>query len=263
MLDEKQRQPKVTLYVPLQYFTAMINRSIPSKLMVMVWAGFLIRPQVASKYYVRFLTGQTRYVLPTVIPDGPALYASKALANDTLSVTLFDNKPEKLFLLVHDYKQLYSAMPITMNTANKRVKVLLNDVPKGLAQITITDSLGRPFIQRTFFAHYNRRSSMQVNTNESEYTTREKVNVKIKLKTPLDTLALVSIACVQDNRIEAKKKNDIETYFYLKTNLGELPVKESYISNAEADTRFLENVLLIKGWTKYKWTDVLKAEKSR
>ena len=37
-----------------------------------------------------------------------------------------------------------------------------------------------------------------------------------------------------------------------------MPVKESYFSNAELYKRDLENVLLIRGWSRYKWTDVLK-----
>lgn len=226
---------------------------------------FLITPRAGTRYYVKLFNAEKQYELPVVLSVGPSLTTQHALANDTLSVMLFDNKPEKLLLLVHNYKQLFAAMPILMTGANKRVKVLLVDVPKGITQLTITDSLGRPFLQRTFFAHYNRRETLQINTGLPEYTTRQKVNVKIRLNKPAaDTsaMALVSIACVQDNRVEAKKKSDIESYFYLKNELGELPLKDNYLGNEEADKGFLEDVLLIKGWSRYKWTDVLKVKEA-
>lgn len=220
---------------------------------------FILTPNSGSKYVMK-LAGITKaYDLPTALAGGPAISIQRAIVNDTLTIILQDAKPEKLFVLVHNYRQLLSATPVVMSGSLKRVKILLNEVPKGINQVTVTDSLGRPFAQRTFFAHYNRKQSLQINT-DGEFGTRQKVNVKIKLNDK-DTaaMALVSIAAVQENRIEIKKKTDIESYFYLNSQLGDLPLKEKYLGNEEDDKQFLENVLLIKGWARYKWTDVLKA----
>ena len=82
-----------------------------------------------------------------------------------------------------------------------------------------------------------------------------KLSIKLNGKA---TNAAVSVAVVQANRIEIKNKNDIENYTYLTSELGDIPVKENYLSNEDLDKRDLENVLLIKGWSRYKWTDVLK-----
>ncbi|GAB2978127.1 hypothetical protein GCM10027049_11910 [Mucilaginibacter puniceus] len=220
---------------------------------------FIFTPNSGSKYVVKLNGNMGKsYDLPAILTSGPAISTQRALVNDTLTITLQDNKPEKLFVLVHNYRQLFSATPIAMSGNSKRVKILLNEVPKGINQLTVTDSLGRPFAQRTFFAHYNRKQSLQIDVND-QFGTRQKVNIKVKLNN-IDTsaMALVSIAAVQDNRIEIKRKNDIESYFYLNSQLGDLPVKENYLGSDEADKEFLENVLLIKGWARYKWTDVLK-----
>lgn len=220
---------------------------------------FILTPKSGSKYVVKLHGNMGKsYDLPAILSGGPTVSVQKAIINDTITITLQDTKPEKLFLLVHNYRQLFSATPIVMNGSSKRVKILLNEVPKGINQFTVTDSLGRPFAQRTFFAHYNRKQSLQINTND-EFGTRQKVNIKVKLNNKdTSAMALISIAAVQDNRVEIKKKNDIESYFYLNSQLGDLPVKENYLSNDEEDKQFLENVLLIKGWARYKWTDVLK-----
>jgi hypothetical protein len=222
---------------------------------------FIFTPKGGSKYVVKIIGNMGKsYDLPAILTGGPTISAQKALVNDTLTITLQDTKQEKLFLLVHNYKELFSATPIMLNSNSKRVKILLNDVPRGINQLTIIDSLGRPFAQRTFFAHHDRKQSLQINASD-EYGTRQKVNIKVKLNNKdTSAMALVSIAAVQENRIEIKKKTNIESYFYLNSQLGDLPVKENYLSNDEADKQFLENVLLIKGWARYKWTDVLKSD---
>jgi hypothetical protein len=218
---------------------------------------FLLIPQYGSDYTVKIDGDSYSYKLPVVLAAGITVSAQKAVTNDTLSVVLHNSKPEKVFVLVHNYKQLFSAMPVSMNTNSKLVKILLGEVPKGVNQLTVTDSLGRPFAQRTFFAHYDQKQSLHIDAKE-QYKPREKVDLKIKLN-GLDTssIGLVSIAVVQENRIESKKKNDIESYFYLKSQLGDLPVKNNYLNDNEVDKDFLENILLIKGWSRYKWTDVL------
>jgi hypothetical protein len=223
---------------------------------------FQLTPIAGSSYYVKLHAvnkKDTLYQLPVALTSGPTIAIANAVVNDTLTVNLKDEQHEKLYLIGHNYKQVFFTMPVNLSTTNKKIKFILKDVPKGLTQLTLTDSLGRPFAERIFFAHFNRRTPLLITPDKSEYTTRNKVTVKIRLDGKLDS-GFVSVACVQENRTEVKKKNDIESYFYLKHDLEELPVRETYLGNTEADKQFLENVLLIKGWKRYTWVDLLKTE---
>jgi hypothetical protein len=226
---------------------------------------FMLRPIVGSNYYLKLYginKQDTAYKLPVAITQGPAITLPNALVNDTLIVNLHDNQQQKLYLVGHNYKQLFFTTVVNMNVPNKRIKLIVKDIPKGLTQLTITDSLGRPFAERVFFAHYDQRTPTTVLTDKDAYTTRQQVNVKLKLDDGKPDTGYVSVACVQENRIELKKSNDIESYFYLKSELEDIPIRESYLSNTEANRLALENVLLIKGWRRYTWTDVLKAKPS-
>jgi hypothetical protein len=224
---------------------------------------FQLTPKAGSNYYVK-LYGVNRkdtvYNLPAAIKQGPAISLPRSLVNDTLIVTIKDTQHEKLYLIGHNYKQLFFTTPVNMATATKTIKLIIKDIPKGLAQLTLTDSQGRPFAERIFFAHYDQRTTLNIATDKNEYATRQKVNVKIKLDVGKADAAFVSIACVQENRVEIKKKNDIEDYFYLKPELEDMPIRETYLRNNEADRQFLEAVLLIKGWRRYSWTDMLKTK---
>jgi hypothetical protein len=225
---------------------------------------FTFTPKAGSNYYVK-LCGvnkqDTLYKLPDAINNAPAIAILNAVANNVL-IAVVNYKPhEKLHLIVHNYKQIFSDTIVEMKAASQRVRIFLNEIPKGLTQLTITDDHGRPFAERLFFAHYNQQVKVQVNTNLNEYATRQKVSLKLKLnsnKSIFPDSGVVSIACVQENRIEIKNHNDIESYFYLKYNLGDLPAKQNYLGNEEADRQFLENILLVKGWSRYTWVDLLK-----
>jgi len=149
-----------------------------------------------------------------------------------------------------------------VNTAYPRkVKVALAQIPRGLAEITLTDSLGRPYAERIFFAHRDRKEFFSVKSNKETYNTREKVRLNLRLATQngLPKVGYVSVACVQDNRLELKKNNDIESYLYLKSALGSLPLKEHYLGLSTDDKEYLERVMLVKGWRRYSWIDLIKS----
>ncbi len=222
---------------------------------------FSFVPKADANYRVKLnniIQKDTAYLLPQAITAAPTITLKQALANDTLDVELYHTRPEKIYLQVHNFKQLFFSVPLVIDK-RKQIKLLLDSIPKGLTQLTLTDSLGRPFAERLFFAHYNERSAVEVKTDRSTYGTRQKVTVKVKFNGAVTDTALVSIACVQGNRIEIKKQNDIESYLYLKNDLGELPLRERYLGTDETDRAYLEALLLIKGWRRYTWTDVLRA----
>ncbi|MDB5142564.1 MAG: hypothetical protein JWQ66_1277, partial [Mucilaginibacter sp.] len=164
----------------------------------------------------------------------------------------------KFFLMFHNYRQIYFTTPVEVGAAGKTVLVILKDVPKGLNTITILDSLQRPCAERIFFAHYDQRTTINVSTDSSTYKTRQKVKLKLKLDANDTLKGMVSVACVQSNRIEIKKANDIESYVYLKRELENLPIREKYMGQNPQDKNYLENMLLIKGWRRYKWEEMMQ-----
>jgi hypothetical protein len=221
---------------------------------------FFIIPQKGKKYTAKLIgtNDKTEYLLPDAT-GGAMLSVKRAIVNDTLLVDVYNNDSKrKLYLIGHNYRQTFFETPIE-KSPNQRVKIILNDMARGIMQLTLVDSLGRPFAERMVFAHYTNKNKLDLTTDNSTYGNRKKVKLGVKL-TGQDINAAVSVAVVQENRLEIKNRNDIENYLYLKSNLTDLPVKESYFSNTDFDKRDLENVLLIKGWSRYKWTDVLKVK---
>ncbi len=219
---------------------------------------FKLTPKSSATYSLKLIhTGlaDSTYQLPSAINKGIVVYVQNAVAQDTLSVIIKNNASKKLSLLIHNFQEVYLNLPLEIDFNRSILKIPLINIPKGLMSLTILDSLKRPLAERMFFAHHSTVENIRVETDKKSYNQREKITLNLKLN--LDTIGLVSIACVQDNRLQTKNNNDIESYTYLTSQLNPLPIiiKDTPYKNVN----YLEQILLIKGWRKYTWQDLQKA----
>ncbi len=218
---------------------------------------FWLLPKKGSNYKVKLIHSNlvdSVYLLPKAIDNGLSVNIRNAVVKDTLRMYIRSNAVNKLTIIVHNFKQEFLNIPFELKNQLRVIAIPLVDVPKGLATVTILDSLSRPLAERMFFAHYTDVERFEIATDKKIYDQREKVSLKLKLKE--DEKAIVSIAVVQDNRLELKKMNDIESYSYLNNELNNLPL--SVKGSIFKDKGYLEQVLLVKGWRRYTWQDLEK-----
>ena len=222
---------------------------------------FKIIPIQSSKYELRVTNfNDSIYKLPLILNKGPVITINNAITKDSLRVRLTSKYAGRYYLFIHNYKQPFFFIPVEIGVMGKNILINLADIPKGLSTVTVLDSLQRPCAERIFFAHYDRQIKADITTDKQEYTTRQKVELKLKLnpQTADATQGMVSIACVQSSRMEIRKANNIESYVYLRNELENIPVKENYMEHDSESITYLENVLLIKGWRRYKWKEMDK-----
>ena len=210
----------------------------------------------AHQYSVKLVhsgLADSTYTLPKPIVKGLVMDIANAVAQDTLRISLSTNVTRNITIRVHNFREGFLYIPYDMEYNKRVIKIPLTEVPKGLNTVTITDSLDRPLAERMFFAHYSPSQKIKLSTDQAVYKQREKVELKLNL-TEMEEQAVVSIACVQDNRLALKKITDIESYTYLNQELGSLPINVK--GNAYADKEYLEQILLVKGWRRYTWQDL-------
>lgn len=229
---------------------------------------FSITPAQGAVYSVRLknpvYAKDSVYTLPKPLAEGPVITIEKALAGDTLEVILDDSRLGMQWTgIIHDYRKIVSDVAVTGTGSRVRIKVPLTDVPKGLFSFTLFDSLQRPCAERIFFAHYNRQPMLGINCNASKYTTREKVEVSLHVfdDNGAPAKGLVSIACVRDNRFDERKMTDIASYRYLTHELESASLK-NLSATSRKEKEQLENLLLVKGWRRYRWEDIAVAKPS-
>ena len=219
---------------------------------------FILKPESGNDYTVKLWHtnfADSSFYLPVVLHSGVSLSVKAGTVKDTLRLNLLSTTPRKIALRLHDYTSTYFIKEYNLKEADRAIEIPLTDVPKGLKEITVFDSLGRPLAERLIFSHYNNDKKINVTTDQEVYGKRNKVTLKLCLN-GLDTLGFVSIACVQSNRLSSAIEKDIETYSYLNDELSTLPIPAN--GTGYQDKEYVENILLTKGWRRYTWTDILK-----
>lgn len=227
---------------------------------------FTIQAKAGQQYSVRVIRNglaTNSYPLPKAMKQGPSVFVAKAVCNDTLLVSVQDRMGSMFHCLVHNYTENFLSFPLDMRVNTTRsFRIPLTNVPKGLVTFTVLDSSGRPVAERIFFAHDDQRPEVQIKTDQPEYQTRKEIKLSLQLKDMLGkpVNGIVSVACVQNNRIDPQKMTDIESYTYLDNELNPLPFKNNPMGNEREDHNYREDILLIKGWRRYTWPDLLQAQ---
>jgi hypothetical protein len=224
---------------------------------------FYMEPAPHTNYTLKLLdtgTGDV-YALPAALNSGVVMRIPDALVKDTLKLQLLTRYPGKITVVVHNYLQIYSATVFDASPKGRNVKIDLSTIPRGLNTITVLDSLNRPCAERLFFAHYDQKPRVAITMDNKAPGTRQKVNIKLKLNGSNGQPAkgVVSVACVQDNRYLVANDNNIEHYVYLQSELDNLPLKDDLLGSSEVDRMYLNELLLVRGWSKYKWPELMQA----
>lgn len=226
---------------------------------------FTFVPIKANKY---FLSINDRLIpLPKAKKKGVTLSIQSDRKN-TLAIRLNSTigHPEKTYVVATMRDKVYWGIEgILDKTA--LVEIPLNDMPKGVLQITLFDEYKQPQAERLYFINKHKRLRIDIVTNKKSFNMRDsvalKINVRDHLNNPIKTE--ISLAAT-DVLFEGNKQNnhyyDIDNYFSLssqlhgnwKTMLNQLPVW-----NEEKTNRVIDLMLLTYGWRKFEW-DKLSAK---
>jgi len=225
---------------------------------------FRMLPKAGKNYTFKLIQGNpavyanVTYQLPPAINHIVAMNVSKAVVDDTIKIQVRTNDVRKMRLLLHNYRSVYADVPLLTTAIGRTIKIGLADVPRGVFALTLLDSIGRPESERLFFSHYNQEDKIIVNADKAVYHTKETVQLKLNLsKYFKDTnTGIVSISCVQQNRLQSALTQDIQSFHYLSDELGDMPTDHS--GRDFRNVSYIEDILLVKGWRKYSWTDMLK-----
>jgi hypothetical protein len=228
--------------------------------------SFTLKPEADGNYYVILNKSdqeRTIYSLPKAI-QGPSIYVANAVCNDTLVVRMADRTGGMYYGMVHNYTdEIFShSLWICVSPRSRLSAFRLQMFPKVLLPLHYWIVLAEPVAERLFFAHYNERAELLVATDQAEYQQRKKVKLSLQIKdaSGKPVSGLVSVACVQNNRIDPRKMTDIESYTYLSNALALVPYKKDPMGNENDNLDYWEDILLVKGWRRYTWPDLLQAK---
>ncbi|PST83132.1 hypothetical protein C7T94_11040 [Pedobacter yulinensis] len=217
---------------------------------------FVVNCLENRQYTLRIKHPQLRdstFHLPRALAHGVAISMGKAVTGDTLRLRIMSNNQQQLNLYLHDFKNTFLAVRHEFKGQLQSLVFPLGDVPQGLCALTVTDSLDRPLAERLFYAHYRAPGShVSVQPDKKKYARRQEVLLDLGLLPGTDT-ALVSIACVQSNRLSAFNQTDIVSHVALRDDLADFPLTLQALRQPDQ----LEDLLLLRGWRRYSWNKLI------
>jgi hypothetical protein len=218
--------------------------------------SFVFRPDRRKYYYAKIL-GEVntayQYDLPIILAHGVVLRLGSAISNHELKAQIESYDQQRVHLIVHDFSNilLQSSLNLQANRP-QNIRFKLDSLPIGLYTLTVLDNQYKPIAERIFFAHYNNINRVEITTDKDRYTTRDRVEVDLRAVNQDKLLhGLVSVSCVQANRLLIQKNQNITDFYFFENLLADLLPHQFGLKYN--DVNYLNEVLLVKGWRRYQW----------
>lgn len=222
--------------------------------------GFDFTPDVNKKYHLQLNESGKIYPIPTIESSGKVMH----LIGSNKEVVYFkvtqtdDLKEEKVYLRLQMRGVVYS---IATALLKKELvfKIPLQDVPQGIAEVTLFNEKLEPLVERLVFVNQEQKLIIKTELNQTGFTTRDKANLKIKVtdkdgKPVVAHLGLSVYDALYQNKQNSKT---IESHYLLSTQLkGSVYDPAYYFNEKNKDGKQALNLLLLtQGWRNYVWNE--------
>ena len=234
--------------------------------------SLLFIPDKNKDYHIE-LSGfekEKKYVVPKVYSEGKVMrlvYQSKESL--IFKIAQSSNlKKETIHVRVQARGIVYSLATTTLEKDIK-IKIPLKELPQGIAEITLFNEVFEPICERLVYVKPDQKLNITTTLNKSEYQTREKGQLKIKVSDEQGNSVIAHLGISIFDRIYQNKEDSktIESHYYLSTQLkGKLYNPAYYFNEQNQDRKeALDALLLTQGWRCYMWAEAnleaLKATK--
>lgn len=223
--------------------------------------SFLYTPDVTKSYHIE-LQGPNRekeYALPKIGAKGKAMQYLGATPKDVFfKITQSEGLPtEKIYLRVQVRGVVYGLAMATLDE-ELQIKIPLEDLPQGIAEVTLFDAGLSPIAERLVYVNQDRKLYIKTSLSKSEYHTREKGQLKIQVTDKNGAPVVAHLGMSIYDRLYKNKaaSTTIESHYQLSGQLKGKLYNPAYYFNPENKNRkeALNLLLLTQGWRSYQWS---------
>ncbi|RPH31660.1 MAG: hypothetical protein EHM93_12610 [Bacteroidales bacterium] len=228
---------------------------------------FSLKPISGLNYYAiaKNLNGDIVKVdLPKSFSTGVTLCIDQNHNNKQL-LKVEMNKKTLPLLLDHELLLTISARKVVLKTIRFRIKTIsksfilpIDDLPNGIAMLTLSTIDSLPLAERLIFVQHN-DYQVKVLTDKTEYKNREQVTVNITFPSYKTTTqeAFLSLSAVENNSLDNSTlfPSTISSWFLLESDLRGSIEEPSYYFDPTNLNRLddLELLLMTQGWRDFGW----------
>jgi len=187
--------------------------------------------------------------------------ASSALRVEASPTYYTENKGKDFNL------QIYSggvtvAVQFKLDSPVVSLNIIKRLLQTGIARLTLSSPTGEPLCERLFFIQNYDQINLAVNSSNTTYTTKGKVNIKLNARNRADSgvMGHFSVSVVDESKVpvDENTENTILTNLLLTSDLKGLVEQPNYYFSSTADVprKNLDLVMLTHGYRKFEWKQV-------
>ena len=230
--------------------------------------AFEFQPKVGEHYYARITKPvgiETDYVFPKAMKRGYTLKVGQQ-ENNTLHFEVMSTEAEALFVVLQSSGQIYESRTTIARKGTHHLKIPVDKLPIGIAQLTLFDSKEVPRAERLVFLNPDKKLDISITTDKDKYMPREKVKLTVEVKDErgLPMPGQFSLAVADDNLLTFAddKQGHILSYLLIESELnGTIEEPNFYFDPAEKHPEkdqllALDYLMLTQGWRRFNWMDM-------
>ena len=176
------------------------------------------------------------------------------------------NKGKSLTLVVYNSGTV-STLNCTLDSVIVKLDVLKRHLHSGHAIVTLFSAQGEPLCERMFFVQNYDYLSLNVNSDKAIYKKKDKVNIKLNVKTRADdpSSGHFSVSVIDESKVVVNENEErtIMTDLLLTSDLkGYIEQPNYYFNNPGTKTQGdLDLVMLTHGYRHFEWKKVLDSKR--
>ncbi|TYA74063.1 hypothetical protein [Seonamhaeicola marinus] len=224
--------------------------------------AILLLPNKNKTYFAQIMDNKGvtyKYPIPEIHEKGHVLSVRQLEAYVAIRI-LSNYKPsDSLILKTSSRGVVYHKETLILKNGKLDVALNKQALPEGIIKISLFNQLEEPILERLFFnVNDSKRLKLDVQTNLSTYSQRDKVNIEIAaVEKNSDTIAAANYSVLVLNKKVLgdtfNGRNNIYSYFLLDSELKgviESPMRYFNKENTKRN-RDLDVLMLTQGWRNY------------
>ncbi len=201
--------------------------------------------------------------LPVANNEGYAMHVEGGL-NNQIRITVNGNTSatSEIYLFVHTRQSVKLAVSENLQNGVAHFTIDKNKLGDGISSFTIFNSNKQPQCERLYFKYPERKLLIETATDKTEYDQRSKISFQINTANEKGKTqgADLSMAVYRLDSLQATEDNDINSYFWLTSDLkGTIESPSYYFDQPDkAKEEALDNLLLTQGWRRFRWENIVE-----
>lgn len=203
--------------------------------------------------------------LPKIYDEGWVMHVKDE--GQTLLVTVASNinNEHRAFLFTQTKNLVKVAKIQTLNNGSANFIINKNDIGDGISQLTVLNENKQPVCERLYFKKPRQNLQISISNINKDYQPRNKVSFTISTNDTNNQImdADISASVYLIDSLQPEQEINILNYLWLTSELkGPIESPQYYFENTGDDVdKAIDNLMLVNGWRRFKWEDVLKNTK--